>query len=92
MRYWRKLDNAAKIFPSAKNGHDTNVFRVYSELKENIEPKILQEAVEESIKEFPVYKSVMKKGLFWYYLEDTKINPIVKEEYKKPVMTYMIRM
>jgi len=84
MRYWRKLDNAAKIFPSAKNGHDTNVFRVYSELKENIEPKILQEAVNESIKEFPVYKSVMKKGLFWYYLEDTKINPIVKEEYKKP--------
>lgn len=84
MRYWRRLDNAAKIFPSAANGHDTNVFRVYCELNEYIEKDILQEAVNISIEQFPIYKTVMKKGIFWYYLEDSKIMPKVKEEYKNP--------
>jgi len=84
MKYWRKLDNAAKIFPSASNGHDTNVFRLYCELNENVEPNCLQYALDKTMEEFPIYRSVMKKGLFWYYLEDSLIKPIVKIESKYP--------
>lgn len=84
MRYWRKLDNAAKIFPSAANGHDTNVFRLYCELNENVNHSILQEALDKTIQQYPIFRSVMKKGVFWYYLEDSLIKPVVKEEYKKP--------
>ena len=68
MKYWRRLDNAAKIFPSASTGHDTTVFRFYCELNENVEHKYLQDALTKTIGQFPIFRSVMKKGLFWYYL------------------------
>ena len=84
MKYWRSLDNAAKIFPSASSGHDTNVFRFYCELNEKVEHKYLQEAVDKVIDEFPIFRSVMKKGVFWYYLEDSLIKPIVEKENKYP--------
>jgi len=84
MKYWRKLDNAAKIFPSASNGHDTNVFRFYCELNEIVEHKYLQESLNKTIGQFPIFSSVMKKGLFWYYLEDSSIKPIVEKEGKYP--------
>jgi len=84
MKYWRRLDNAAKIFPSASTGHDTNVFRFYCELTENIEHKYLQDAVNKAVEQFPIFRTVMKKGLFWYYLEDSLIKPIVEKENKYP--------
>ncbi len=84
MKYWRRLDNAAKIFPSASNGHDTNVFRFYCELNEKVEHKYLQEALDKAIEQFPIYRSVMKKGLFWYYLEDSLIKPTVEIESEYP--------
>ena len=84
MKYWRSLDNAAKIFPSASGGHDTNVFRFYCELNETVEHKYLQEALDKTIESFPIYRSVMKRGLFWYYLEDSTIKPVVEMENKYP--------
>ena len=84
MRFWRRLDNAAKIFPSAANGHDTNVFRIYCELNECVDKVFLQNALDKVIAEFPVFRSVMKKGLFWYYLEESDILPMVKEERESP--------
>jgi len=84
MKYWRRLDNAAKIFPSASTGHDTTVFRFYCELKEEVIHKYLQDALNKTIEQFPVFRSVMKKGLFWYYLEDSTINPVVEKENKYP--------
>lgn len=84
MKYWRKLDNAAKIFPSASGGHDTTVFRFYCELNEKINPDYLQVALNKAIEQFPIFRTVMKKGLFWYYLEDSLIQPIVEKESKYP--------
>lgn len=82
--YWRKLDNAAKIFPATSSKKDTRVFRFYCELKEQVEQEILQEAVNITIKKYPVFLSVMRKGLFWHYLERSKLRPVVEEEYKEP--------
>ncbi|QSX05364.1 hypothetical protein JYG23_11855 [Sedimentibacter sp. zth1] len=79
---WRKLDNAAKIFPPTATNRDTKVFRCSCELYEDIDEETLQCSVNQTIEKFPLYKSVMKKGLFWYYLEETLINPVVKQEYK----------
>ena len=42
---WRKLDNAAKLYSAASNKKDTRVFRFYCELKEEVNPKALQEAL-----------------------------------------------
>ena len=40
---WRKLDNAAKLYSAASNKKDTRVFRFYCELKEEVDPDVLQE-------------------------------------------------
>ncbi len=81
---WSRLDNAAKIFPSTSEKTDTRVFRFCCELKEDVDSEILQTALDKALIEFPHFRCVMKKGLFWYYLEQTDIKPEVREEYKHP--------
>ena len=53
-------------------------------MNETIDKKILQEALNKTILEFPVFRSVMKKGFFWYYLEESEILPIVQEDNISP--------
>lgn len=77
---WSRLDNAAKIFPSTIEKTDTRVFRFYCELTEDIKPKILQSAVEYTLETFPNFKMIMKKGIFWYYLEESDLIPKVNLE------------
>ena len=77
---WTRLDNAAKIFPPTSNEKDTKVFRFACELFERVDPVILQEALDETIELFPLYKSVLRKGVFWYYFETSNIQPVVEEE------------
>lgn len=79
---WFKLDNAAKIFPPVSNRKDPKVFRFVCVLKENIDKNILQESVNEALNFFPNFRSILKKGFFWHYLETTDFNPIIKEEKK----------
>ena len=81
---WYKLENAAKIFPPTSNKKDTKVFRFYVELFEEINPIFLQNALDETLEEFPLFKSTLKKGLFWYYLETTNIECKVEEEKNSP--------
>lgn len=89
--YWRKLDNAAKLFPATSNKKDTRVFRFYCILKEEVEVSRLQRALERTLETYPVFLSVMRKGLFWHYLERSELRPIVKEEYKEPCSSLYIR-
>lgn len=77
---WSRLDNAAKIFPSTSVKTDTRVFRFSCELKEIVDKDILQQSTEYALEEFPHFQSVMKKGFFWYYLEQTDLMPVVELE------------
>ena len=88
---WRKLDNAAKLYSAASNKKDTRVFRFYCELKEEVNPKALQEALNQTIETFPTFLMVLRKGFFWHYLEPCNLRPIVKEEYKEPCSRLYIR-
>lgn len=81
---WNRLDNAAKIFPSNSGKRDTKVFRFACQLKESIEVDALQEALNRTLEVFPLFRSVIKKGLFWYYLEYSKKIAVVKEENSPP--------
>lgn len=78
---WYKLDNAAKIIPSSARGADTRVFRICCELKEEVKGDILQQAHDELIDEFPLFKCVLKKGFFWYYLEESEQSLKVEEDH-----------
>ncbi|MCR5032263.1 MAG: hypothetical protein K6A92_05315 [Lachnospiraceae bacterium] len=79
---WYKLDNAAIIMPSTTQGADTRVFRICCELKEEVDPEILQKALDLTIAEFPHFNVILRKGLFWYYLDEIDAHPLVTEDNK----------
>ena len=81
---WRKLDNAALAFPLVTGKNDTRVFRFYCELKEAIDPELLQNALDKTMEKYPLFQMVLRKGLFWFYLEHRDIRPVVKTEKKPP--------
>ena len=61
---WIRLDNASKIFPATANYQDTKVYRVTAELKEAVDPVILQEAVDAVMPRFPSFNTVLRRGVF----------------------------
>lgn len=77
---WKRLDNAAKIFPPTSNEQDTKVFRFALELYEEVDPNILQDALDITLESFPLYKVVLRRGVFWYYLESSNLKPVVEKE------------
>lgn len=82
---WKKLDNAGKIFPALVSQDDSEVFRISCQLYEDVQPHLLQKALEETIGEFPSFTDTVKRGLFWYYLEDSGKMPEVHEETEPPL-------
>ena len=71
MAEWRRLDNAAKIFPSATSKADTKVFRFSAELNEPVDRYLLQDALERTLEDFPGFCCVLKRGLIWRNLRRT---------------------
>ncbi len=80
MNKWYKLDNAAKIFPSVTNDKRSNVFRLSVVITEEIDPSLLEEALNLTIIRFPPLKVKMKRGLFWYYFEENEAKALVSPE------------
>ncbi len=84
---WTRLDNAAKIFPANSSARDPKVFRFFCELREPVDPQVLQSALDEAVRQFPFFCSVMKRGLFWNYLEDSGLRPAVSPENTPPCLS-----
>ena len=82
--YWRRLDNSAKIFPMSTGKRYSTVFRLSAVLKESVNPKILEEAVKQTLEKYKSFKVRMKAGFFWYYLEHNTKGPIIEEEQDYP--------
>ncbi|HHU53736.1 MAG TPA: alcohol acetyltransferase [Clostridiaceae bacterium] len=83
-RNWIDLDNASKLFPSVMNATDTKVFRFTATVKDDIDPKLLQMALDQSYKHFPLYRGVLRRGIFWYYYEESDLHPVVEKETDYP--------
>lgn len=83
-RRWRKLDNAAQAFPAATGKKDTRVFRFYCMLKEEVQEELLQSALEQTLEKYPLFLSVLRKGLFWFYMEPRDIPALVHPESRPP--------
>lgn len=84
---WSRLDNAAKIFPPNSKNSDTKVFRFACELYDPVDKNVLQNALNVTMDAFPLYQSVIKSGLFWYYFERSHFKAEVKEENLPPCST-----
>ena len=87
---WRKLDNAALAFPLVTDKNDTRVFRFYCQLKEKVNSEILQQALDQTMEKYPLFQAVLRKGLFWFYLERRDIHAIVKKEKRPPCSSLYI--
>ena len=77
-RHWVRLDNASNIFPAARSDVDPKVFRMSAELDHEVDPALLQDALEETFARFPLYHAVLRRGVFWYYLQDSDLHPQVE--------------
>ncbi len=85
-RRWLRLDNAAKIFPASRRRGWYNVFRLSAELKEAVDPTVLQSALEVTLRRFPSVATRLRRGVFWYYLEEISSPPQVIKDGHQPLM------
>jgi hypothetical protein len=83
--HWMALDNAAKIFPAARNRNWSNVFRISATLTEEIDIPCLQEALEQVAKRCPSIAVCIKPGFFWYYIEQIPHTPEILAEKPYPL-------
>ena len=86
MLRWLRLDNAAKIYPAARSKSWSNVFRVSVTLKDEINPLIMKSALDVTLRRFPSISARLRKGLFWYYLEQLKDAPPISIEHSYPLI------
>ena len=85
---WVRLDNAAKIYPAARRKNWSNVFRQSVTLIDNVDTVVLKSALDIAVKRFPSIAARLRKGVFWYYLQQVESVPEIREEYSYP-LTYM---
>lgn len=85
---WLRLDNAAKIYPAARTHVWSNTFRLSATLKEDVDLDVLRTALDVTIRRFPSIAVRLKKGAFWYYLEQIACAPDIREDSSYP-LTYM---
>ena len=87
---WFRLDNAALIFPAVMRRGWNNAFRLSATLSEPVDPALLRQAAEDLRARFPSFFVRLRRGFFWYYLEQTEASVTVREEYAYP-LTHMSR-
>ena len=77
---WVRLDNAAKIYPASRNSEWSSIYRISVTLKEDIDVPLLKSALEVTIKRFPTIAARLRRGLFWYYLQQIPSAPELSRE------------
>lgn len=85
---WVRLDNAAKIYPAARRRNWSNVFRQSVTLKETVDKAVLERALAVTVRRFPSIAARLRKGAFWYYLQQLDAPPEIRTEQSYP-LTFM---
>ncbi len=100
-RDWYKLDLSAIVYPTLQRRDFSSVYRISCLVKEDVKPDILQQALDMTLPRFPTYKTAMRKGVFWRYLEpNNRPGPFVQPDVRNPMQPmhyktnnrYMIRV
>ena len=82
---WLRLDNAAKIYPANISSSWSSVFRLSATLTQRVDPQVLESALDITVRRFPSICARLRRGLFWYYLEQVPKAPKLKSEGSCPV-------
>lgn len=82
---WYELDLSAIVYPTLQRRDFSSVYRLSVLLREEVDPAVLQQALDRTLPRFPTYKAAIRKGLFWRYLEpNNRPGPFVQEDVKNP--------
>ena len=82
---WMRLDNAAKIYPAAKRRNWNNFFRLSATLTEPVDAEVLRRALDVTVRRFPSITVRLRRGAFWYYLEEIPQSPPIQPEKSCPL-------
>jgi len=82
---WLPLDNAAKIYPAARRHNWSNMYRFSATLREDVDRAVLQSALDVTARRFPSIAARLRRGVFWYYLEQVPQAPVIQEEHSFPL-------
>ncbi len=82
---WMRLDNAAKIYPAARSQSWSNVFRLSVTLKEDVDVSVLQSALDVTVRRFPSIAARLRRGVFWYYIQQISHVPEIRQEHSYPL-------
>ena len=82
---WMRLDNAGKIYPAARTREWSSLFRLSFELGEQVDPVVLQSALDVTVRRFPSIAVRLRRGFFWYYLEEIPHAPRVAQDTYRPL-------
>ncbi len=83
---WYKLDNAATIYPSVRTRRWMAMFRLCAELNEKVDPAVLETALRHTLRRLPTFGVCVKKGLFWFYLEEVHGAPPIEQDVANPCL------
>lgn len=82
---WLRLDNAAKIYPAARSQNWSNLYRVSATLTEDIDLAVMQSALDVTVGRFPSIAARLRRGIFWYYLQQLEEAPKIRTELSYPL-------
>lgn len=82
---WMRLDNAAKIYPAVRRQNWSSIFRLSATLTEPVDTAVLRAALDITVKRFPSIATRLRRGVFWYYLQQLADPPPIREESSYPL-------
>ncbi|MBQ6893551.1 MAG: alpha/beta hydrolase fold domain-containing protein, partial [Clostridia bacterium] len=83
---WMRLDNTAKIYPAARRHNWSNLFRISATLTEEVDRDVLAAALDVTVRRFPSIATRLRRGAFWYYLEQLSSAPKIRDESSYPLV------
>ena len=83
---WVRLDNAAKIYPAARRQNWSNIYRQSVTFTEDVDVAVAQSALDVTVKRFPSIAARLRRGAFWYYLQQLPEAPKIRQEHSYPLV------
>ena len=81
---WYPLDSAAKVYPLSMTTARMSMYRISANMDREVVPELLQLALHAVIKRFPTFATIVKRGIFWHYLDARRKRFVIEKEEKIP--------
>ena len=85
-RKWYRLDNAANLYPAVRSRKSPGIFRLSAALNESIDPLVLQQALDDTLRRIPGFSVKLRAGLFWHYFAHFDEQIVIEPDVVNPCM------